>query len=64
MPGKAFVAQHRLGTVPTTPNPLRLTEAGRSAAGPLWHNALIHLALGNRHLSLRMPLGTHRQGLI
>ena len=50
------------------PHSLRLTEAGRPMAAPLSgtesHTGLIHLALGNRHLSLRMPQGTHRHSLI
>ena len=50
-------------------NPLRIAEAGRPVAatppsGTESHTGLIHLASGNRHLSLRMPPGTHRQGLI
>lgn len=53
---------------PSTPS-LPEAHRGRQACG--WppsgiesHTGLIHLASGNRHLSLRMPPGTHRQGLI
>lgn len=53
---------------PSTP-PLPEAHRGRQACG--WppsgtqsHTGLIHLASGNRHLSLRMPPGTDRQGLI
>lgn len=51
--------------------PLHSPEAlrGRQAcslppSGIESHTGLIHLASGNRHLSLRMPPGTHRQGLL
>lgn len=37
---------------------------GRPPSGTENHTGLIHLASGNRHLSLRIPLGTFRQGPI
>lgn len=37
---------------------------GRPPSGTENHTGLIHLASGNRHLSLRIPPGTFRQGPI
>lgn len=66
---KLFGPRHKHTTVPQSPDrPLRHTQESKPVAscppphpsGNESHTGVIQLALGNRHLSLRTPLGTRR----